>query len=257
MGLNDRTQIGGTQEAFQTTHWTEILDARTLDEARKRDAVGTIVRQYWKPVYCYLRRKGCDNDRAKDLTQGFFHEIVLGRELISQADRKKGRFRTLLLTALDRYTTSAHRAETAKKRMPAEGLIPLDAMDMSRTPQPAKGSTPDQAFAYAWASTLLDKVLAEVKEGCRKAGQATHWEVFSLRILRPTMEDADSPALAQVCAQYGISDETKASNMVITVKRRFRRVLRNHVRQFVASDVEIYEEICELMRILSAGGAGL
>ena len=36
---------------------------------------------------------------TKDLTQGFFHEVVLDRNLIQRADQVKGRFRSFLLHA--------------------------------------------------------------------------------------------------------------------------------------------------------------
>ena len=74
--------MGGVEHKFQKTRWSEIHDAKTLDETRRRAAVGCLMQKYWKPVYCYLRQKRYDNESAKDLTQGFFQEIVLGRELV-------------------------------------------------------------------------------------------------------------------------------------------------------------------------------
>jgi RNA polymerase sigma-70 factor (ECF subfamily) len=79
---SDRTSMGGAETRFQRTCWTDILNAKTLDEPRRREVTNDLIKKYWKPVYCYLRRKGCSNEAAKDLTQGFFHEIVLGRDLI-------------------------------------------------------------------------------------------------------------------------------------------------------------------------------
>ncbi|MGB2820309.1 MAG: hypothetical protein WBF17_04970, partial [Phycisphaerae bacterium] len=52
----DKTQIGGSREAFEQTRWTDILDARTMDAERRRRAVGKVMARYWKPVYAYLRR---------------------------------------------------------------------------------------------------------------------------------------------------------------------------------------------------------
>ena len=109
-----RTAIGGTKTKFGTTSWTKILDARTSTEERHSLIINELLDRYWKPVYCYLRHKGYDNEKAKDLTQGFFHEVVLGRDLLKQADKAKGKFRTFLLTALDRYTVDVYREETAK-----------------------------------------------------------------------------------------------------------------------------------------------
>ena len=74
-------------------------------------------------MYCYLRRKNYDNERAKDLTQGFFHEVVLNRALIERADQAKGRFRSFLLHALNEYLIDEQRKETAQKRIPKDKLV--------------------------------------------------------------------------------------------------------------------------------------
>jgi DNA-directed RNA polymerase specialized sigma24 family protein len=208
---------------------------------------------YWKPVYCYLRCKGHDWEGAKDLTQGFFHEIVLGQGLIQQADRAKGRFRTFLLRCLDHYTANVLRNEGRKKRMPEGGLVRLEGIEGLNLPESAHYCTPSELFDYAWASALLDQVLAEVKAECRRMGKTTHWAVFSERVLRPIMDNAEPPPLGRLCEKYRIRNRTIASNMTITVKRRFQVILRRHVRRFVDSDSEVYEEVRHLMRIFSRG----
>jgi RNA polymerase sigma-70 factor (ECF subfamily) len=256
MGQSDKTSMGGRQEAFETTHWTEIVRVREGDEARRREALERTLARYWKPVYCYLRRKGYGNEEAKDLAQGFFHEVVLGRRLVEHADRTKGRFRTFLLTALCRYVTSVHRAEQAAKRMPDGGLASLDNTDFPEVADPACGATPEEAFDHAWASALLEQVIRDVQNECLAAGKAAHWFVFSERVLRPVMNDAHPRPLADLCAEYDIPDEVQASNMIVTVKRRFRSCLERHVRQMVDSDDEVEGEIRDLIEILSGGSAG-
>ncbi|MBE3124006.1 MAG: hypothetical protein IMZ65_04310, partial [Planctomycetes bacterium] len=108
MSIHDKTTMGGRGESFETTRWTEIVSARAGDDDRRREALDRILARYWKPVYCWLRRKGYGNEAAKDLTQGFFHEVVVKRGLVAKADRARGRFRAFLLTALRRYATSVH-----------------------------------------------------------------------------------------------------------------------------------------------------
>ena len=84
--------MGGADRGFQETHWTQIIAARTSDTEHRREVLNGLLACYWKPIYCYLRRKGCDNDKAKDLTQGFLHEVVLGRNLVFKADQPKASF---------------------------------------------------------------------------------------------------------------------------------------------------------------------
>lgn len=256
MARRDRTEMGDGRDAFETTHWTEILRARTMDDGRRRAVMNELLRRYWKPVYCYLRRKGHQNETAKDLTQGFFHEIVLGRELVQKAEQAKGRFRTFVLTALDHYITNVHRANTAKKRHPAAGIISLEGDEGHRVPEPAFEATPDEAFTHAWATALLDEVLAELEKECIETDKSTHWRVFHAKVIAPIMDNIGAPSLASLCAEHAISSEVTASNMIVTVKRRFQAILRRRVRQFVDSDDEVDQEVRDLIEILSKKGAG-
>ena len=250
-----RTTMGGMGDAFQSTHWSQIRQARTSNEERRRICVNNLLERYWKPVYCYLRRKGYDNEQAKDLTQDFFCEIALGRELFQRADESKGRFRTFLLTALDRHVTSVHRKETARKRAPRDGLAPLEAADIPEAAITQSGNSPEQVFYRAWVANLLEQVLTQVQEHYCSTGKETHWRVFHTRIMAPMLENSDPPSLTDLCRDYQIATEKKASNMIATVKRRFEAVLKSQLRQHVQSDAEVEEELRELIKILSEGGA--
>ncbi len=251
MKRSDRTTIGGTEGRFKTTRWSEIDSIAKPNADQRRAALNGLIQQYWKPVYCYLRRKGCDNEQAKDLTQGFFHEIVLGRRLIEQADADKGRFRTFLLTALDRYVTSVHRHEAAAKRRPKEAIAALEEVDEGSMSVVAGDMKPEDAFTYVWASELLQEVLAEVKQGCAQDGKGAHWQLFCAHVLDPIVAGQESPGLAQLCSRLGVPGTTQAANMIVTVKRRFQAALHNRMRDYVRSDEEVNQEIRDLMEIFS------
>jgi RNA polymerase sigma-70 factor (ECF subfamily) len=248
VGRDAYTDIGGTGEAFLTTHWSLIEQAGSGEEARKRALIGLLIDQYWKPVYCYIRRKGYDNEQAKDLTQGFLHEVVLERHLIERADAAKGRFRSLLLLALDRYLVNMQESRAAQKRMPRGRLVPLDIVAPPELPESLAGSTPEDTFHYAWVSTLLERVLKQVEVKCHEDGQTVHWQVFRDRVLRPIMDRDDPVPLREICARYGIDSEAKASNMIITVKRRFQAILRQQLRRSVVSDEHVGGEAEEIRR---------
>ena len=251
----DETTMGGGQRAFQTTRWSEIQRAKTHDEGRRRACVNNLMQRYWKPVYWCLRRKGYSNDDAKDLTQGFFCEVVLGRELIQQADQAKGRFRTFLLTALDHYVTSARRKETARKRLPASGLVSLEIDGLPEMPAMESQASPEHAFNYAWATSILDQVLAELRQEYCGTDRSVHWQVFQEKVLTPILGDCEEPPLSCLCQKYSIETEKKVSNMIITVKRRFAAVLRRVLRQYVQLDSQVEQEFEELVEILSRGAA--
>jgi len=95
--------MGGIAKKFLTTHWSLLEDYKVSEGDENRALAGQLLKQYWKPVYAYLRRMGYDNEQAKDLTQEFFLEVVLNRHLIERADSTRGSFRSLLLHALHQF----------------------------------------------------------------------------------------------------------------------------------------------------------
>ena len=237
MGYHDETSMGGTVKAFLTTHWSLIRGIKSEDE-RNRALADLLIERYWKPVYFYLRRKGYDNEQAKDLTQGFFDEVVLSRKLVHTADPAKGRFRSLLLSALERYLIDQMVKESARKRIPKEKLVSLDLADQWDLPAVVSESSPADSYNYGWVSALLDQILSQVQAKCREQGMDVHWNVFHDRVVRPIVEDSPCPSLTEMCQKYGIEDEKKASNMMITVKRCFQSALKENIRNTVASERE-------------------
>ena len=241
------TDIGGVAGAFLTTHWSLIEQVGSADH-QDQALIGLLINKYWKPVYCYLRRQGYDNEFAKDLTQGFFHQVVLGRDLFDKADQARGRFRTFLLVALNRYLIQIQQKQTAGKRIPQAKLVPLDHVDVPDVEQALMALSPEGAFDYAWVSTLLEEVLSEVEATCRQRHLTVHWQAFKERILGPILEGHDPPSLQDICERHGIENTTKASNMIGSVKKIFRLTLEQHVRRSVLSDEDMPGELLQIKR---------
>lgn len=254
MRNNDQTNMGGVGGAFLTTHWSLIDQAQSTEEGN-RALIGLLLSKYWKPVYCYLRRKGYGNEQAKDLTQGFLHEVVLGRGLIQKADQSRGRFRSFLLVALNHYLINVRQKETAQKRIPKERLVSLDKIDPPELPPSLAQSDPEETFHYAWVSALLEQVLDEVQTICRERDLMLHWRVFRDRVVQPILNRTDSPSMKGICERYGIAGSVKASNMSTTVKRIFQTVLKQHIRNSVMSDDDTKEEFEQIKRFFSKNSA--
>jgi len=247
MQQRDYTEMGGPGGTFLTTHWSLIEDVKKQTD-QDRALIGLLLERYWKPVYCYLRQKRYDNEQAKDLTQGFFHEIVLNLDLIQRADQSKGRFRTFLLFALNRYLMNQKRKDNTQKRIPRDKIVSLDTIESPVLPQGVIESGPEDSYNYAWVSALLDQVLVEVQRRCCEQGIETHWRVFSEKVVEPMLNSSTPPSLADICAKHGIESEKKASNMIITVKRRFQATLKQYVRSTVASESEMAGELKEIIQ---------
>ena len=248
MGFGDYTEIGGTGGEFMTTHWSLVERAASPETDQDREFIGLLLKRYWKPVYCYLRRKGYDNDRAKDLTQGFFHEVVLERHLIEKVDAAKGRFRSFLLIALDRYMVNVYESDSAQKRSPRGKLVSLEFDDLLELPSTVSAAASEQSFNYVWFTEMLEGVLDRVEQGCHGDGQSVHWQLFQDRVLQPILEGTSPPSVEELCSRHEISDGAKLSKMIYTVKRRLRSTLQKMIRETVVSDDSIEAEWEEIKR---------
>ena len=246
MGLYDRTNMGGTAETFLTTHWS-LIEGVQKDRDPDRVLIGLLLERYWKPVYCFIRRKGHDNEEAKDITQDFFHEVVLNRQLVQRADPAKGRFRTFLLHALRQYLIDKRRRQSTGRSIPKDKLVPLDIADPPALPHTMSALTAEDCFIYAWKSALLDRVLTEVKNACVKDGLKTHWCVFQDRVLQPIADECEPASMREICQRYQIASESTASNMMVTVKRRFQVALKRQLRATVCCDADADEELQEIL----------
>jgi DNA-directed RNA polymerase specialized sigma24 family protein len=246
MRPEDQTDIGGMRESFLTTHWSLIEGIQQYQD-KDRSLIGLLLQNYWKPIYCYLRHKGYRNEEAKDLTQGFFHEIVLNRHLVDRADASKGRFRSFLLHALNQFLIDRIRRESTQNHIPKEKLVPFDIADPPELPEAILESSPEDCFVYTWKSELLERTLVQVQTDCEQQGLKTHWNLFRDKVLEPTLNNKESEPMKVIATRYGITSESAAFNMLLTVKRRFKATLRTNLRSTVLSEADIDEEWQEML----------
>src|SRR4051794_38905001 len=87
---------------FATTQWSVVRAAGAPTGPEAREALATLCRLYWYPVYAYARRRGLDPEEAADLTQGFFARLI-ERKTVRGADPERGKFRSYLLGAFKHF----------------------------------------------------------------------------------------------------------------------------------------------------------
>ena len=212
-------------------------------------ALELLLRRYMKPMRAHIiHRKGLDLHSAEDLLQGFITRKVIEKELISKADRNKGKFRTFLLTALDHYIVSQYRHDNAAKRKP-RGPEDSSVSAVAETADPAKH--PSAEFDVAWAREVIGRAIECFSEECRLIRRPDIWGVFEGRVLRPTIDSVEPTSYDELIEKYGFQSPAQASNAMITAKRMFARTLRQVVSEYTPEGEDIDAEIMDLKRILS------
>ena len=227
-----------------------IADAARHDEAAVADAMERLVRRYWSAIYAYIRRSGHDVHKAADLTQGFVCDILISRRLCAYADPNRGRFRTLLLRAIQNYLRERHRREH-RARAPGDSVKPLPLGDSDWALADAGShDTPEEAFSYHWSAILVRQVLSTVRAGCEEDGLDAHWVVFEYRVVRPMLFNEEPADYTVLVERLNLKDESQAANMMVTVKRRFVRALYYEIGQTVSDPQQVEDELHELLRDL-------
>lgn len=230
---------------FKTTHWSIVI-AATADSKLLED----LLARYWGPIYAYIRRSGYPREQAADLAQEFVAQVVLERGLIERADPERGRFRTFIKSALRNFLIDQHRRSTARGRAPAGGAPVITGMDLEDL-EPAEHEEPASAFDRQWATTLLDLALKRVEQDCAASGQEVHWAAFKSAIIDPAVRHSTPARLEDLAAQLGVSSADRISSMIQTVRRKFKRVLRDVVAETLAEPGHTEDELNELRRFLT------
>jgi RNA polymerase sigma-70 factor (ECF subfamily) len=232
---------------FQTTHWSLVRQAGAQDNRAQREALTQLVRRYVPALRLHLvASRRIDTGRAEDLIQSFLLNKVLEGKLISKASRERGRFRGFLCTALDRFVANEMRRERAKMRSP-EKCVTLDSgLAVADSSPPV-----DASFDIAWARQLLADALDSMRRECERFDRPDIWGVFEARVLGPMFHNAEPVPYEQLVQKFGFRSPAQASNVLISAKRMFERVLRGLVGEYEKGDAGIDAEIADLQAILA------
>jgi RNA polymerase sigma factor (sigma-70 family) len=238
---NDGT--GGS--SFQTTNWGRIEVARGADLIEARQALADLCSAYWYPIYAYIRRRGNDADRAQDLAQGFFLNL-LERDFLGAISPDKGRFRAFLLASCRNYLIGQHDRDKAAKRGRDRIHFSIDPVDAERryAHEPAHVETPERIFERRWAMTVLDRALERLKTEMAGYGKAALFEH-----LAPILSGAvDSVTYAAVGEALSMTE-----GAVKIAAHRFRARYREMIRAEVAGTLDLRQDVdAEIRELLAA-----
>ncbi|QDU72565.1 hypothetical protein [Mucisphaera calidilacus] len=238
-----------TRADFPATQWTLIGEASGAGD-RAREALNSLLANYLPALRSHLIfRKRFRSDEADELLQGFIADKVIERNLLSKADQARGKFRTLLLTALNNYVISVKRAEKAAKRQPGGSLRSID--DEGAEHLGAVEDAHVRTFEVEWARLVLNQTVERVREQCDSSQRPELWGILEMRILRPTLEGSEPTDYDTLVKQFQFKSPMQASNALITAKRMFVRQLREVISAYAQSEDEIDREIEELRDLLS------
>lgn len=201
-----------THSVFEATRWSIIGALGSSEPGVRQRAVELVGRLYWGPVYARLRKRGKRPEEAADLTQAFFTDVIVGRRLLERARPDRGRVRTLILTALDRFVIDGCRRAGREVRP-----VPIELM---ATEEARMGECGADAFDRRWALAVLEEAVARCRGHFVEGGREGHWRAFEARVLSPAISGCEARPLVELARELGRSSPADVASMVQVVKER-------------------------------------
>ena len=243
---------------FITTRWSVVLSGADseIESVAARDALSELCKTYWRPIFAYICRRGYSPEDAEDLTQDFFSTLLTG-PLLQRADPERGRFRSLLLKALQDFLGHATEKLESQKRGGRVKFVSWDdwmaeaPSQLSISSHALNSWSPEQLFDLRWAATVVEQALRRLREECQSKSRLRLFETLSLYL---ATERADV-SYHNLATTLGIA-ESAVKKQLHNLRRRYRWILCDEVAQTVQNPNDVEGEIRHLCATLAAGTEG-
>lgn len=237
-------------DRFRTTRWSVVLLAAQNQTPGFKEALAELCKLYWYPLYAFVRHRGYSPEDAQDLTQGFFLHL-LERNVLTRVDRKKGRFRSFLLAALQKYVSNETARAGCLKRGGRAGFVCLDlrsAEDRYRL-EPVEAVTPEKVFDARWAMALLAEAMNRLSQEYAAQGKTITFE--ALNAFLDPLNCKELPPYEQVADQLKLS-LAAVKTLIHRLRKHYTALVREEIRRTVSNAGDVSAEIHELCEALIA-----
>ena len=226
-----------------TTQWSQVLAARDGTDTEARAALESLCQTYWQPLYAYIRAQGHDPEEARDLTQGFFAEL-LEKGFLADVDPEKGRFRAFLLASLRHFLANERRRERALKRGGAATVLSLDtdAAEDGYEIQTSSGLTPLEVYEQRWVTAVLEGAMKRLRRESAALGGTSQFEA-----LRQYLTSTEPQMPYREVAETLATTEGAVATAVHRLRQQYGRCLRSEIAETVADPAEIDDELRHLL----------
>ncbi|MEO8438601.1 MAG: sigma-70 family RNA polymerase sigma factor [Spartobacteria bacterium] len=233
---------------FVTTNWSVVGDCAS-DGKEAEASLTQLCRDYWPPLYSFVRRRGYSPADAQDLVQGFF-AAFLKTKAYAKTDRSMGKFRSFMLASLKHYLANAWDRERALKRGGGREFVLLEPQMEAAENLYASGlDNPtldeEQHYEERWAETLVACALARLET---EFGDGLKVRIF--RELKPFLcGGVDLPNQEDIARRLKMPINTLRSHLS-RLRARYAQILHEEVARTIGKRDDVDEELRHFRRIL-------
>jgi RNA polymerase sigma factor (sigma-70 family) len=223
-----------------------VIAARGNDSPESHAALAWLCEQYWFPLYTFARSRGADPHGAQDLVQGFF-EHILSTSFLDSVRAGRCQFRAFLLVSFQNWTASEWTKQNRQKRGGGAFHLSIESSAELRFQREfADPRTPERDYERAWALTLLDRVLDNLRTECEGGERAGRFE-----LLKPFLVGERGEMPVETVAERLKMNVSAVRVTLHRLRSRFRELLTSEIRQTVESEEDVRGELRHLFAALS------
>jgi DNA-directed RNA polymerase specialized sigma24 family protein len=235
---------------FVSTRWTVVLTAAEPESPAAREAFGNLYRDYWSPLYAFVRRRGHEPPAAEDITQDFF-AALLEKQRLNGLTREGGKFRSFLLTALKHHLANEWDRSRAARRGGGVSPLSLDesAAESAYQTVAALTAEPDELFDRQWALSVLALTRQRLEAELAQAGKGALASTLGPGLLG----GASTGAYPELAERLGLT-EAALKVTIHRLRKRFGELLRQEIARTVDDPAEVPAELRHLITVVGRGG---
>ena len=230
---------------WEPTAWTTIsIVIHGVPEQERLDALHRMLERYYQPIVLHIRASLSESqrDKAEDLAHDFILKRFHRMEFFENVSREKGRFRHWVKAAIRNFL----RERLAPSSVPPP--VSLQATDEEGQPSvepTAPPVDPGLVLDRAWAQTVLEHALSALKSENESPGKIELFDALKGHLAREPKKAA-AAAIASRLRTSGGAIHTAMSRL----RSRFRKLIREEVRQTVGTKADWRDELKYLVDLL-------
>ena len=222
------------------TRWSLVATLRE-DPEHSADALAALAREYWFPVYAYVRRQGHASTPAFALTSAFFS--VLTSRLMREPPDAGMRFRLYLINQLQAFLALGGTSGGVEVAAPYS----QEELEHRLAPSAVDAMRPQAAFDRDYAGELMARALSSLREEARG-------RIDLLEQLLPLLAEDPLPGQCEEIAKTAGVPALAISVALKRLRQRFRELIDEQLARTVGDERGLPEERRALLNALSGPG---
>jgi len=226
--------------------WFLVKGAANSASPEAEQALESLCRAYWEPIYAFIRRTGKSPQDTEDLTQRFFMHL-LGDNRLRQAEPQKGKFRFFLQRSIKNFLVDDWRRKAPPERERGR-LLEIDAEQGENRyrHELADKLDPETIFERVWARKAMDLAMARLGGEYALAGTSGLFD-----LLQSFLPD-NQPICSRAEAAQRVGMTPSALDTAFhRMKKRYKELLRREIAETLDTPTknDVEEELSALLRV--------